>query len=108
MLIQITDYYDTVMYLNRDHIGRVDEVKSGAVIYMNLPKPFDGIVVTTAEWERIKPLIALPQSQLEERYTQALHTIYRQSQSIKDLEMALNPEQSPNDFSEPGYDGLPF
>jgi DNA polymerase-3 subunit epsilon len=61
-LIQLTDYYGTTIYVHPDAIGRVDEIKTSAIIYLNLPKPVDGLVLTMDEWQRIKPMLVTAQN----------------------------------------------
>ncbi len=64
-LVQVTDFYKTTIYLNPDLIGRVDEVQSGAILYLNLPKPVDGVILDTDEWNRLKPMLVIAQSGFE-------------------------------------------
>jgi hypothetical protein len=104
MLIEIKAHTG-IEFVNPEQITTVSMMRGYALIHLTNQQM---IPIDLEEWARIQPTIALPTSQLEERYTQALHTIYRLSQSVRDLEAQLNPEQSPNDFDVPDYDGLPF
>jgi len=98
MLIRVVDYYKTTIYLNPDLVGRVDVIKDNVIIYLNMPKPLDGVILDIAEWERIEPMVAMPPTVLEERYHTALHTIYRQAGRISALEAQLNPQPTDDEL----------
>lgn len=103
MLIEIKAHTGTE-FVNPEQITTVSMMRGYALIHLANQQM---IPIDLAEWERIKPELALPTSQLEERYTQALHTIYRLSQSVRDLEAQVNPPAA-DDRDPRDHDGLPF
>lgn len=92
-----------IEYVNPEQITHVSVMKGYMLIHLVNQAM---IPIDPTEWERVEDQIALPIGRLEERYTEALHTVYRQSQHIKDLETQLNPPPAADDQSNDDYGGF--